>query len=470
MRVVVTSLLLFAVGLLAIAILVTYPKLPSLETVQHYQPKMPLTIYSSDGKIIGMYGEERRSFTKINDFPQNLKNAVIAAEDQRFYQHWGVDVLGVARAIIGNITSGGVLSGASTITQQVAKNFYLSNERTFTRKFNEALLAYKIEQSLSKDQILELYFNQIYLGQRAYGFAAAAQIYFNKPVQELTLAEASMLAGLPKAPSAFNPVVNPERAKLRQAYILNNMQELGMITPQQKAQAMAEELHYERFVQQIDQSALYVAEMARQELYEKYGEDAKNRIIATTDKARGTLKALADKEGYETFVIPDDIGGRFSVITPVGLLPIAVAGIDIDALMKGLHDGMGEYGDAALDKNPAYRYAVARRILQNQGYDVELLVNYEPQMQMVAEWWKQLFGESEGKDGKGILPDSVCFSTDLHSLGQFVQEGKKVLFETNLYVDTPMIDLTFPNDEANEDGMNYLAGKSVDWANKMAAK
>ncbi len=208
----------------------------------------------------------------------------------------------------------------------------------------------------------------------------------------------------------------------------------------------------------------------KQFMEEKYGEDSKNRIIATTDKARGTLKALADKEGYETFVIPDDIGGRFSVITPVGLLPIAVAGIDIDALMKGLHDGMGEYGDADLEKNPAYRYAVARRILQNQGYDVELLVNYEPQMQMVAEWWKQLFGESEGKDGKGILPDSVCFSTDLHSLGQFVQEGKKVLFETNLYVDTPMIDLTFPNDEANEDGMNYLAGKSVDWANKMAAK
>ena len=208
----------------------------------------------------------------------------------------------------------------------------------------------------------------------------------------------------------------------------------------------------------------------KQFMEEKYGEDAKNRIIATTDKARGTLKALADKEGYETFVIPDDIGGRFSVITPVGLLPIAVAGIDIDALMKGLHDGMGEYGDADLEMNPAYRYAVARRILQNQGYDVELLVNYEPQMQMVAEWWKQLFGESEGKDGKGILPDSVCFSTDLHSLGQFVQEGKKVLFETNLYVDTPMIDLTFPNDEANEDGMNYLAGKSVDWANKMAAK
>lgn len=208
----------------------------------------------------------------------------------------------------------------------------------------------------------------------------------------------------------------------------------------------------------------------KQFMEEKYGEEAKERIIATTDKARGTLKALATKEGYETFVIPDDIGGRFSVITPVGLLPIAVAGIDIDALMQGLRDGMKEYGDADLKKNPSYQYAVARRILQNQGYDVELFVNYEPQMQMVSEWWKQLFGESEGKDGKGILPDSVCFSTDLHSLGQFVQDGKKVLFETNLYVEKPMIDLTFPSDEANEDGMNYLAGKSVDWANKMAAK
>lgn len=202
----------------------------------------------------------------------------------------------------------------------------------------------------------------------------------------------------------------------------------------------------------------------------KYGEDAKHRIYATTDKARGTLKALADKECYETFVIPDDIGGRFSVITPVGLLPIAVAGIDIDEIMKGLHDGMGEYGDADLDKNPAYRYAVARRILQNEGYDVELFVNYEMQMQMIAEWWKQLFGESEGKDGKGILPDSVCNSTDLHSLGQFVQDGKKVLFETNLYVEKPMIDLTFPSDDENLDNMNYLAGKSIDWVNKMAAK
>ena len=268
------GLALFAVGLLAIAVLTTYPKLPSLDAVQNYQPRMPLMIYSSDGKLIGSYGEERRAFTEIKDFPQVLKNAVIAAEDKRFYDHWGVDVIGVGRAIIGNLISGGVQSGASTITQQVARNFYLTNERTLTRKFNEALLAYKIEQSLTKDQILELYFNQIYLGQRAYGFAAASQVYFNKPVQELTLAEASMLAGLPKFPSAANPLVNPKRAKQRQEYILNNMVELGMITPEQKNAAFNEELHYERHVQDIDQTSLYVAEMARQELYEKYGEDA----------------------------------------------------------------------------------------------------------------------------------------------------------------------------------------------------
>lgn len=291
------GLALFAVGLLSIAVLTTYPKLPSLDAVQNYQPRMPLMIYSSDGKLIGSYGEERRAFTEIKDFPQVLKNAVIAAEDKRFYDHWGVDVIGVGRAIIGNLTSGGVQSGASTITQQVARNFYLTNERTLTRKFNEALLAYKIEQSLTKDQILELYFNQIYLGQRAYGFAAASQVYFNKPVQELTLAEASMLAGLPKFPSAANPLVNPKRAKQRQEYILNNMVELGMITPEQKNAAFNEELHYEHHVQDVDQTSLYVAEMARQELYEKYGEDAytqgfKVYTTVDTDSQRVATNAL----------------------------------------------------------------------------------------------------------------------------------------------------------------------------------
>ncbi len=267
------GLFLFAVGLVTVAVLVTYPKLPELDAIKYYQPKEPLTIYSSDGVVIGTYGDERRAFTPIDQFPKVLKDAVVAAEDKRFYEHWGVDVTGVARAIISNLR-GGHKQGASTITQQVARNFYLTNERTMTRKFNEALLAYKIERSLTKDQILELYFNQIYLGQRAYGFASAAKIYFNKSVQDLTLAEATILAGLPKAPSAYNPIVNPDRARLRQEYIINNMAELGMITAQQRQAALAEQLIYERYRMAIDQNSLYVAEMARQTLYEKYGEDA----------------------------------------------------------------------------------------------------------------------------------------------------------------------------------------------------
>lgn len=207
----------------------------------------------------------------------------------------------------------------------------------------------------------------------------------------------------------------------------------------------------------------------REFMENKYGkEECKERIIATTDKARGTLKALADKEGYETFVIPDDIGGRYSVITPVGLVPLAIMGVDIKKIMAGLYDAYKELNTADLSKNPAYQYAVCRRILQNQGYDVEMFVAYEPQLAMLAEWWKQLLGESEGKDGKGILPDSANFSTDLHSLGQFIQEGKKVLFETILEVENPTEDLLIPTDAENSDQMNYLAGKSYDWVNKMA--
>ena len=211
--------------------------------------------------------------------------------------------------------------------------------------------------------------------------------------------------------------------------------------------------------------------LLKQFMEDKYGKDgARERIVATTDKARGTLKAIADKEGYETFVIPDDIGGRFSVITPVGLFPIAVAGIDIDAIMTGLQKAYEDMADPDLAKNDAYAYAVCRRILENQGKNVEMLVSYESQMTMVAEWWKQLFGESEGKECKGNLPTSANFSTDLHSLGQFIQEGKKVLYETLLLVEKPTLDITFPSDPDNADGMNYLAGKSVDWVNKMAAK
>ncbi|NLC97166.1 MAG: glucose-6-phosphate isomerase [Erysipelotrichaceae bacterium] len=209
--------------------------------------------------------------------------------------------------------------------------------------------------------------------------------------------------------------------------------------------------------------------MLKQALEEKYGkEDCKERIIVTTDKARGSLKALADKEDYETFVIPDDIGGRYSVITPVGLVPMAIMGIDIVDVMKGLKDSYNDLNNDSLKDNVAYQYGVSRRIMQNAGKDVEMLVTYEPNMTMIGEWWKQLFGESEGKDGKGILPTSATFSTDLHSLGQFIQDGKKVLFETLVTVKTPMLDMEFPSDDDDADGMNYLSGKSLDWVNKMA--
>lgn len=304
------ALILFAISLASLTILTAYPKLPTLKAVTHYNPKMPLTIYSADGKLIGIYGEERRSFTKIDVFPTVLKNAVIAAEDKRFYQHWGIDPVGIARAALANISAGGIQSGASTITQQVARNFFLTNEKTYTRKFNEALLAYKIEHSLSKDQILELYFNQIYLGQRSYGFAAASYAYFNKPVQEINLAEAAILAGLPKAPSAFNPMVNPKRAKERQIYILNNMLQLGMINQQQFDEAIAYPLQYQRRTIHVDENSLYVAEMARQSMYEKFGEDAYTqgfRVYTTISTANQKAATAALRKTLDNF----DKGKKF---------------------------------------------------------------------------------------------------------------------------------------------------------------
>ena len=209
----------------------------------------------------------------------------------------------------------------------------------------------------------------------------------------------------------------------------------------------------------------------KQLMEEKYGKDgARQRIIATTDKARGTLKALAKEEGYETFVIPDDIGGRYSVFTPVGLVAMAFASIDINEVLKGSAKAYEDLNTADLAKNQAYQYAVARRILDKQGYSAEMFVTYELQLTSVAEWWKQLFGESEGKDGLGILPTSACFSTDLHSLGQFIQAGRKCLFETLLWVKHMDQDIVFPRIEEDFDHMNYLAGKNVSWVNEMAMR
>ncbi|HRI60360.1 MAG TPA: glucose-6-phosphate isomerase [Saprospiraceae bacterium] len=208
----------------------------------------------------------------------------------------------------------------------------------------------------------------------------------------------------------------------------------------------------------------------RQKLEEKYGKaGAKERIYATTDKSRGALKTLATQEGYETFVVPDDVGGRFSVLTAVGLLPIAAADIDVDALMRGAADGVKLY-KKPFAENDCYRYAAVRNILNRKGKDIELLVNYEPRCHYIAEWWKQLYGESEGKDGKGIFPASVDFTSDLHSMGQYIQDGRRTLFETVLEISAPEADLTLFKAADDLDGLNYLAGKTLDYVNKKASE
>lgn len=209
----------------------------------------------------------------------------------------------------------------------------------------------------------------------------------------------------------------------------------------------------------------------KKKLEEKYGvAGAKDRIYATTDRARGALKTLADREGYETFVVPDDVGGRFSVLTAVGLLPMAAAGIDVDQLLKGAADGRQLYKSAPYGENAVLQYAAARNILYRKGKDIEMLVNYEPRLHFVAEWWKQLFGESEGKNGKGIFPASADFTTDLHSLGQYIQDGRRHLFETVLEIEKPEADLVIEAEAGDPDGLNYLAGKSLDYVNKKAAE
>jgi len=204
-------------------------------------------------------------------------------------------------------------------------------------------------------------------------------------------------------------------------------------------------------------------------LEEKYGkEEAAKRIYATTDKEKGALKTLATAEGYETFVVPDNVGGRFSVLTAVGLLPIAAAGIDIDDLMAGAKDAMNDFANKNMDENQALQYAAVRNILHRKGKDLELMVNYEPRVHYLAEWWKQLFGESEGKDGKGLYPTSADFSADLHSLGQYIQEGKRLFFETVVSIGKPEVEFVIESDKDNLDGLNFIAGKTLDYVNKKA--
>ncbi len=273
---------------LGYALVVAWPNMPSLDALTDYRPKVPLRIYTSDHVLIGEFGEERRDIVHFKDVPDSLKKAILAIEDARFYDHGGVDLTGIARAGFVALTNGHASQGASTITMQVARNFFLSSEKTYTRKIYEMLLAYRIERALTKDQILEVYMNQIYLGQRAYGFASAARVYFGKDLKDITLAEAAMLAGLPKAPSAYNPVVNPKRAKVRQEYILQRMLELNFITREQYDQAVAQPLAVKGAGREFSVHAEYVAEMVRQMMYAQYREETYTRgfnVVTTIDSA-----------------------------------------------------------------------------------------------------------------------------------------------------------------------------------------
>ena len=265
------SLVLVAMGVGALTVVLLWPSLPSLDVLTDYRPKIPLRIYTAEGELIGEFGEEKRAVVKIKDVPQVMKAAILAAEDDRFYQHGGVDYLGMVRAAAANLQ--GRREGASTITMQVARTFFLTREKTFARKLSEVLLSFKIEANLTKDQILELYINQIFLGQRAYGFASAANVYFGKGLAELTPAEAAMLAGLPQAPSRQNPFVNAKRAKERQQYVLRRMQEVGWLSPDHYKKAVAEPLRLnpnqrDTFAFRAD----FVAEMARAAIFEQYGD------------------------------------------------------------------------------------------------------------------------------------------------------------------------------------------------------
>lgn len=274
----------------AIALALAYPNLPDISDLSQYRPKLPLRVFSAEGELLGEFGEERRNFTPIKDIPQVLTNAVLAIEDARFYQHGGVDYLGVLRAGLANVGKA-KSQGASTITMQVARNVYLSSEKTFTRKIYEILLTFKLEHLLTKDQILEIYMNQIYLGNRAYGFAAAAETYFGKSIKDITVAEAAMLAGLPKAPSAYNPISNPKRARTRQLYIIDRMLENGFITAQEAETAKKQELKVKSASGANNEPsrthAEFVAEMVRQLIFAQYGEETYTRglNVYTTVKA-----------------------------------------------------------------------------------------------------------------------------------------------------------------------------------------
>jgi penicillin-binding protein 1A len=277
-----------------VAMVIAYPNLPDISDLADYKPKLPLRVFTADGQLMGEFGEERRNLTPIQEIPQVMKDAVLSIEDNRFYQHGGVDYLGILRAGVANL--GRMKSqGASTITMQVARNVYLSSEKTYTRKIYEILLTYKLEHMLTKDQILEIYMNQIFLGNRAYGFASAAETYFGKPLKDITVAEAAMLAGLPKAPSAYNPISNPKRARSRQLYIIERMEDNQYITAAQAKAAKAEPLKLRSSSDKKILHAEYVAETVRQMVFAQYGQDTYTRGLNVYTTVQSTEQMAAYK-------------------------------------------------------------------------------------------------------------------------------------------------------------------------------
>ena len=275
-----------------VAMVMAYPQLPDISDLADYRPKLPLRVYTADGVLMGEFGEERRNLTPIKEIPQVMKDAVLSIEDARFYQHGGLDYLGLIRAGVANLSKR-KSQGASTITMQVARNVYLSTEKTYTRKIYEILLTFKLEHLLTKDQILEIYMNQIFLGNRAYGFASAAETYFGKPLKDISIAEAAMLAGLPKAPSAYNPISNPKRARSRQLYIIERMEENGFITAKQATEAKAEPLRIRPNSDKGRIHAEYVAETVRQMMFAQYGQETYTRGLNVYTTLQSTEQIAA---------------------------------------------------------------------------------------------------------------------------------------------------------------------------------
>ncbi len=350
---------LAAVLVLGVGLAMAYPNLPDVSELADYRPKLPLRVYSSEGALLGEFGEERRNLTPIEDIPPVMTNAVLAIEDARFFEHGGVDYKGVLRAALANLGRA-KSQGASTITMQVARNVYLSSEKTLTRKIYEILLTFKLEHLLSKNQILEIYMNQIYLGNRAYGFAAASESYFGKPLKSISIAEAAMLAGLPKAPSAYNPISNPKRARIRQLYIIERMQENGFITAEQAAAAKQEDLKLRSSTNNTRVHAEYVAEMARQLIFSQYGAEAYTRGLnvyttlnaAEQETAYGALrKGIMDYERRQHYRGPE----RFVT------LPSAAAEVE-DAIDDALanHPDNGDVLAAVVLEATAKRILAAR--------------------------------------------------------------------------------------------------------------